>query len=489
MDNVIILINQPTDWNPYYHTHTVYCHSDYLLNNIPNSKNTIVINLSNDFSYNSEGYYCSLLAQTKSHRAFPSIETINTLHAGNYIHLDKKNQECCKNWLKQQTDNQDIYYINIYFGVCEEKGLINIARTIFNNYPAPLLRVGIWNKPNNQLASIEFISLDSLNDEQQTLFANSLDHFNSSIWRKQTIKSPQYSLAILVDPDEKLPPSNTKALKKLISIAKKMNIHAELITQYDQARLLEFDALFIRTTTSLNHYTYQFAQLAQQNNLVVIDDPTSIIKCTNKVYLKELFEHKNIPAPQSKLIFESHPCTYKEICEALHSPFIIKIPDGSFSIGMRKVNNEEEYHEALNLLHKHSSILLCQEYIYTDYDWRIGILNNEIIFACKYYMAKGHWQIYNHKQNGKSISGKFETISPHLIPISIQKVALKAAALIGNGLYGIDIKLIDNQPLIIEINDNPNIDHQIEDLISQDEIYYKILIHFNKEVKKKYYVW
>lgn len=167
-----------------------------------------------------------------------------------------------------------------------------------------------------------------------------------------------------------------------------MDIHAELLTEEDATRLMEFDALFIRTTTSLNHYTFRLSQLATQNGLAVIDDPQSIIRCTNKVYLKELFEKEKIPAPLSMLLFKSNVNSYEEITEQLGSPFILKIPDGSFSIGMKKVNNEIELDEALKVLFDKSSILLAQEFTPTDFDWRIGILNGEPLYACKYYMAK-----------------------------------------------------------------------------------------------------
>lgn len=99
-----------------------------------------------------------------------------------------------------------------------------------------------------------------------------------------------------------------------------MDIHAELLTEEDATRLMEFDALFIRTTTSLNHYTFRLSQLATQNGLAVIDDPQSIIRCTNKVYLKELFEKEKIPAPLSMLLFKSNVNSYEEITEQLGSP-------------------------------------------------------------------------------------------------------------------------------------------------------------------------
>lgn len=44
---------------------------------------------------------------------------------------------------------------------------------------------------------------------------------------------------------------------------------------------------------------------------------------------------------------------------------------------------------------KVSDLIIAQEFLPTSYDWRVGVLNNEVLFVCKYYMAKDHWQIYN----------------------------------------------------------------------------------------------
>ncbi len=58
----------------------------------------------------------------------------------------------------------------------------------------------------------------------------------------------------------------------------------ELITRDDSNRLSEFDALFIRETTSVDHHTNRIARKALAEGLVVIDDPESILRCSNKVY-------------------------------------------------------------------------------------------------------------------------------------------------------------------------------------------------------------
>ena len=249
---------------------------------------------------------------------------------------------------------------------------------------------------------------------------------------------------------------------------------------------MEFDALFIRATTSLNHYTFHLSQRAVQHDMAVIDDPLSIIRCTNKVYLNELLEKEKIPAPASMLVFRSNNHSFGEISDRLGSPFILKIPDGSFSHGIKKIAGEEQLQAAFSTLFEKSAILLAQEFIPTEFDWRIGVLGGEPLFACKYHMAKGHWQIYLHSDNGKSKAGLVDTIPIYQVPQQVLKTAVKATSLIGKGLYGVDLKVVNGKAVVIEINDNPSIDHGIEDAILGDELYYRIINHFVRSLETQH---
>jgi glutathione synthase/RimK-type ligase-like ATP-grasp enzyme len=487
MNNVWVLLDSLSDWKPYYETNSILTVSDYLKHKPSGKESKIVINLSSDYSYNSEGYYASLLAQARGHKAIPSIDVINKLESGTGIRMDAALHKHCYQWIqKNNLPEGNIWYLNIYFGVCREKGLERIARFIFDNYPAPILRIGFNTRQRNQIETIQAVSLKSLSGEEQDFFAAALDNFNKKIWRvPRSPRNRRYSLAILHDPAEKLPPSNKKALNKFLEIARKMDLHAELITEEDSVRLMEFDALFIRSTTSLNHITFHLSQKARQNDMIVIDDPLSIIRCTNKVYLNELLEREKIPIPASELIFRSNENDFNDISARLGAPFIVKIPDGSFSHGMRKVTNGADFDKALGILFEKSSIILAQEYIPTDFDWRIGILNGEALYACKYYMAKGHWQIYNHDVKGCDQSGLVDTLPLYRVPQNVIRTALKASSLIGKGLYGVDLKVINNKAMVIEVNDNPSIDHGIEDAILGDELYYRILNYFIRSLELK----
>ena len=63
---------------------------------------------------------------------------------------------------------------------------------------------------------------------------------------------------------------------------------------------------------------------------------------------------------------------------------VLKVPDGSFSRGIIKVNDLAELEAGAESLLKNSALLIAQEYLYTQYDWRIGVLNNKPLYACRY---------------------------------------------------------------------------------------------------------
>ena len=214
-----------------------------------------------------------------------------------------------------------------------------------------------------------------------------------------------------------------------------------------------------------------------------LDHPYAILRCANKVFLNELLEKNNIPRPRSEIIVKSDQVDFSAIGERFGFPLVLKIPDGSFSIGVEKARNEDELRTIATQLFEKSTILLIQEWLPTDFDWRVGIINNRAVYACKYFMARNHWQIYNHAEGGRNKSGSFECLGVHQVPKEVIKVALQATRLIGDGLYGVDIKETPKGPVIIEINDNPSIESGVEDLILGDELYRIIMSDFLRRME------
>ena len=205
-----------------------------------------------------------------------------------------------------------------------------------------------------------------------------------------------------------------------------------------------------------------------------MDDPESILKCTNKVFMYNLMERNKIDQIPSIFVSDSKESTLKNLEETFGYPMVLKIPDGSFSIGVKKVSDIEELKELLLDFLKKSSLVLIQKFVPTDFDWRIGILRGEALYACKYFMSRGHWQIYDHDKTGDDFSGDSETLRIEDVPKHVLDTATKVARLVGNGLYGVDLKEVDGRAYVVEVNDNPSIDSEVEDLVLGDELYKKI---------------
>jgi glutathione synthase/RimK-type ligase-like ATP-grasp enzyme len=245
-----------------------------------------------------------------------------------------------------------------------------------------------------------------------------------------------------------------------------------LITRNEIDKLVQFDALFIRETTFVNHHTFRFAKKAQSLGLAVIDDPDSILKCTNKVYLFELLHSNKVLTPNSFVISRDN---FKTLLEKLSFPFILKQPDGAFSKGVIKITSAKEFKEACVSMFKDSDLLIGQEFLPTPFDWRVGVIDGQPLYVCKYYMATAHWQIVNWNASESSREGSVESIPVDQAPSGLIKTALKATSLIGKGLYGVDMKEVEGKFYVIEINDNPNIDSGIEDKIMKEKLYSTVM--------------
>src|SRR5690348_17560679 len=108
---------------------------------------------------------------------------------------------------------------------------------------------------------------------------------------------------MLVDPAEQMPPSNKRALKAFIGAGKELGIEVDPIGKNDYQRLAEYDGLFIRETTASDNHTYRFAHRAEKEGMVVVDDPSSILRCTNKIYLNDLMVSRKLAVPRTEILY------------------------------------------------------------------------------------------------------------------------------------------------------------------------------------------
>ena len=443
----------------------------------PRASSVRVVNLCRDHSYLSLGYYCSLLAEGRGHRTIPSIEVMLDLHWKRLLRIALPEvSDLVGKTFKAPADAGPVT-AHIYFRQSDEPRLAEVARRIFDLFRCPILKVSLHHRGGEwEIADLAPVAIRDLSDARKEAFREAMERYVRAAWRQQRATTPaRYSIAILHDPGEALPPSNARSLDKFVKAGAKLGVEVELITRADYGRLLEFDALFIRETTALDHHTYRFAKKADLEDLVVIDDPRSILRCTNKIYLAELLQANNVPTPKTLVIDRKG---VGRVGAELGFPAVIKIPDGSFSRGMYKVADNAELKAAAAKVFQESDLIIAQEYMRTDFDWRVGVLDGRPIYVCQYEMARGHWQIVKHEGEGQHTEGGSRTLAVEDAPPAVVETALRAASLIGDGLYGVDLKETPKGIVVIEVNDNPSIDAGVEDLVLKDELYQTIIGFF-----------
>ncbi len=314
-------------------------------------------------------------------------------------------------------------------------------------------------------------SLGQLDPPEIALLKEELEAPRFSIATPQAVRDTPDRIAVLMDDEDPFAPSDEETFEKLKKVGERRGVLYEQIDKDDLPVLAEYDALLLRTVTGMDHFSFLFAQRAKSLGIPVIDDPQSTVRCSNKVYLFELFRKAGLPTPRTLTI--SRKSSLAEV-EAIGYPLIVKQPDGTFSAAVKKAADRDELHKITQEMFKRSPLLTLQEFRPTDFDWRIGVLDGSVLYACKYYMVKGHWQIVGKSRSGRRRYGQVEAVRLEDVPGSVKDLAVDATALIGDGLYGVDVKETDAGPVLIEINDNPDLWVGEEDAVIGDRLYEEI---------------
>lgn len=480
----VIVIARETDLSEIIGEGEIVTPQDFILGRKGTSGRGRVINLVRDYGYLGYGYYCSLLAEARGQKVIPSVRALMELSSKTLYHpaLGDVEQALKHKMARLEDQYPRDFSLRLFFGRTEDPRFRSIGQLCYDKYRVPILDLAIRQTGENwEIRSLKPVDAGKIRPDEIDLFWSAFTEHNRGRWPSLVEKEPlPYSLAVLHNPREAYPPSCPRTLKKLAKIGESMGMAVKLIQKRDFYRLAEFDALFIRETTSVADHTFRFARRAEREGMPVLDSTTSILRCANKVYLAELLSSNRIPAPRTVVVTEAN---LMEPLERLGLPLVLKIPDGSFSRGVTRAESKEEYLQKATAWLKDSDVIIAQEFMFTEFDWRVGILARRPLFVCQYQMAQNHWQVYNHKVKGAASVGDSVTLPVDQAPKEVLDVALRAANLIGDGLYGVDLKQTRDGIFVIEVNDNPNIDLGYEDAVLKDELYRCLIRDFIRRIE------
>jgi glutathione synthase/RimK-type ligase-like ATP-grasp enzyme len=413
----------------------------------------------------------------------PDVKTIEDLQSEAHIALLADEVKALAQ-SSLQHGSSDLFELDAYFGRDPAELHPALAQRLFALAPAPLLRAQFSRSGDGwHLKALNAIAVSDIPPQHRAFLLAAATEYVTGYRRPLSAiaDSDVPAVAILHDEHEKDRPSNDAALQKFVEFAPSVGLRAELVGPEALERINDFDALFIRTTTNVGQYTYEFSRRAAALGMPVIDDPDSILKCTNKVYLNELMARHNVPTPKTLMV---HRENLDQVIPALGLPCILKQPDSGFGLGVVKIETEQQLMAKARELLTRSELLIAQEWLPTEFDWRVCVLDRRPLFVCKYFMAPGHWQVIKRDPSTR-IEGQTLALAVGEVPEAVVNTAVRAANLIGSGLYGVDLKEVGRHCYLIEVNDNPNIDAGNEDQVLGDALYREVMGVFARRIAER----
>ena len=172
-----------------------------------------------------------------------------------------------------------------------------------------------------------------------------------------------------------------------------------------------------------------------------------------------------------------------EIVPTLGLPCVLKLPESGFDLDVVKIESEDSLRKEAERFFKASELLIAQEWLPSDFDWRVGVYDRRPLFVAKYFMAPGHWKVNKVVQGQQDlVEGKTRAMTIGEAPEQVINTALRAANLIGRSLYGADLKQVEDRVYLIEVNCNPNIDAGNEDQVLGEALYREVLGVFARRI-------
>ena len=300
-----------------------------------------LVNLARSYAYQSKGYYASLLAEARGHRVVPTVETMLELREAKlYEHalpeLEDELNRCAR---RADFQPEGEFKLLVCFGIARDERFESFGRLLFDWFRCPALEVIVepgtlavdrphpaaQHHPAGQWRGE--LPARVAAPAHQARMARPQGAHDRQIRPRGALRSEREDAAVLAGTRSSTWRASPRSCRSTSSRSPSRQL----------AELAEYDGLFIRETTSIDNHTYRFARRAWQEGMPVIDDPISMIRCTNKVFLMELLARTRCATPPTVMLADAGDLP--RAMDELGLPLVVKIPDGSFSRGVHKVQH------------------------------------------------------------------------------------------------------------------------------------------------------
>src|SRR6202163_4301441 len=217
MTGWVIFVDQPKDLPNAETPHKVITTSEYLarprLFDVGRPK---LVNLARSYAYQSKGYYASLLAEARGHRVIPTVETMLDLRELKLYEqsLPELQEALTAAAIKAHATEDTTFDLMFCFGFAQDQRFEAFGRLLFDWYRCPALEVTITPGKRWKIDRLRPRPLGKLRPEGAMFFRAALQQHTERDWRNPRARAvAKYSLAVLYDPHEELPPSSVETIK------------------------------------------------------------------------------------------------------------------------------------------------------------------------------------------------------------------------------------------------------------------------------------
>ena len=205
-----VIVDRASDWKWEIEGLRILEADEYLTRWVrPQKRPMRIINLCRRYTYLSAGYYCSLLAEARNDLPMPTVADILDLSRRSLyaFALPELNQLLHKTIQRLAEPPEEAFTLHIFFGLADDRRFNRLATELFDLFRYPLIKVRIVKGKDWEITSIKPLGLDRAKNELAEFFEQSIRLYTRLSQRKRSDRKPAlYDLAILVNPNEKMPP-------------------------------------------------------------------------------------------------------------------------------------------------------------------------------------------------------------------------------------------------------------------------------------------
>lgn len=213
---------------------------------------------------------------------------------------------------------------------------------------------------------------------------------------------------------------------------------------------LQFDALIPRIGASVTTYGCAVLRQFEVQHVYSINESIAITRSRDKLRAHQLLARKGIGQPVTSYAHSAR-ATDKLIESVGGPPLILKLITSTHGNGVLLAETKKAAEALINAFRGIGSDFLVQEFIKEagGSDIRCFVVGDKVVAAMQRTAVKGEYRSNLHR------GGKAEVVK--LTPEE-RRLAVKAAAVMGLDLAGVDIVRSSHGPLVIEVNSSPGLE-------------------------------